>query len=226
MKIRTDLKLMVLLAACSLWLAACNSTYTSKKKGYYKIDFPERRYVSFHKEGFPYTFEYPSYANIIQDSTYFDSSPENPYWINIDFPQFGGRIFLSYKIIGGKAIYKVKQADGRYKDSVGINVFDKMVNDAFNLTNKNQVVTTAIKDSLIHTANNVTGIFFTVGGNAATAKQFFLSDTTQNFIRGALYFDVTPNSDSLKPVQDFLQTDIIHLINTFHWTNKSTAAEK
>jgi gliding motility-associated lipoprotein GldD len=226
MKIRTDLKLMILLAACGLWLTACNSTYTSKKKGYYKIDFPERKYVSFHKEGFPYTFEYPAYANIIQDSTYFDSSPENPYWINIDFPQFGGRIFLSYKIIGGKAIYKVKQMDGKYKDSVGINVFDKMVNDAFNLTNKNQVVTTAIKDSLMHTPNSVTGIFFTVGGNAATAKQFFLSDTTQNFIRGALYFDVTPNADSLRPVQDFLQTDISHLINTFRWTNKSTAAEK
>lgn len=209
-----------LLLSASLLINACNSTYTSKKRGYFNIDLPEHKYVVFSKEGFPYTFEYPVYANIIQDSTYFDSSPENPYWINVDFPKLGARIFLSYKIVGGKAVYKVKQANGTYKDSVGINVFDKMVNDAFNLTNKNQVVTTAIKDSLMHTPNNITGIFFRVGGNAATAKQFFLSDTSKNFIRGALYFDVTPNADSLRPVQDFLQKDINHLINTFRWTNK------
>jgi gliding motility-associated lipoprotein GldD len=204
----------------TFYLFSCNSVYTSKKKGYYKIDFPEHKYVSFAKENFPYSFEYPVYATIIQDSTYFDSKPENDYWLNIDFPQFGGRIFLSYKIVGGKSAYKIKQANGTYADSAGINVFDKMVTDAFNLTNKNQAVTTAIKDSLMHTPNGVTGVFFKVGGNAATAKQFFLSDTTKNFIRGALYFDVTPNADSLRPVQDFLQADIEHMINTFRWTNK------
>ena len=210
----------------SFFLFSCNSTYTSKKKAYYRIDFPERKYVTFQQEDFPYTFEYPAYATVIKDSTYFDSNPENPYWINIDFPQFGGRIFLSYKIVGGKAVYKLKQSNGTYRDSIGINAFDNMVSDAFSLTNKNQAITTAIKDSVMHTPNGVTGIFFKVGGNAATAKQFFLSDTTKNFIRGALYFDVTPNADSLKPVQDFLQADIEHMINTFRWTNKNTAAEK
>lgn len=209
----------LLLTSCYLLLASCNSTYTSKKKGYFKVDFPEHKYVTFQKEGFPYTFEYPVYANVIKDSTYFDSNPENPYWINIDFPQFGGRIFLSYKIIGGQAIYKIKQANGTHRDSSAANQFDKMVNDAFNLTNKNQAITNSIKDSTIRTPNGVSGVFFKVGGNAATAKQFFLSDTTKNFIRGALYFDVTPNADSLRPVQDFLQADIEHMINTFKWTN-------
>jgi len=220
----------LLFATCSLLLVACNSTYTSKKKGYFKVDFPEHKYVSFNKEGFPYTFEYPVYANVIKDSTYFDSNPENPYWINIDFPQFGGRIFLSYKIIGGKAIYKIKQANGTYRDSSAANQFDKMVNDAFNLTNKNQAITNSITSSTIHTPNGISGVFFKVGGNAATAKQFFLSDTTKNFIRGALYFDVTPNADSLKPVQDFLQVDIEHMINTFKWArtsaNTNTAMQK
>lgn len=199
---------------------ACNSTYTSKKKGYYKIDFPEREYVLFEKEGFPYSFEYPVYARIVKDSTYFDQDQLNPYWINIDFPQFSGRIFLSYKAIGGKSTYKVKQPDGSYKDSIGVNVFDYMVNDAFKLTSKNESVASSIKDSLFHTKNGITGVFFRVGGNAATAKQFFMSDTTKKFFRGALYFDVTPNADSLRPVQDFLQKDIDHLINTFRWTNK------
>ena len=203
--------------ALIIFFASCNSPYGTKKRGFFHIDLPERGYQKFEKEGFPYSFEYPVYANIIQDSTYFDSSPENPYWINIDFPKFNCRLFLSYKIVGGKAVYKVKQPDGTYKDSTGINVYDKMVADAFNLTNKNNVVSDRITDSLIQTTNGIHGVFFKVGGNAATAKQFFLTDTTRNFIRGALYFNSVPNADSLKPVQDFLQKDIEHMINTFKW---------
>lgn len=199
-------------------LVSCNSGYTSKKRGYYQIELPAKhQYQKFEKEGFPYSFEYPVYGDIIQDSTYFDSTPENPYWINIDFPQYGGRVFLSYKQVGGKAVIKMKRADGQFKDSVAVNEFDRMVNDAFKLTNKNDVVSTSIKETPIKTPNNISGIFFKVGGNAATAMQFFLSDTTKHFIRGALYFNTTPNSDSIKPVQDFLQTDIEHMINTFKW---------
>ena len=209
------------IATCFIFFAACNSPYVSKKRGYYTIELPERKYQKFDQPGFPYSFESPVYANIIQDSTYFDNNPENSYWRNIDFPQFHARIFLSYKEIGGKALYKIKQPNGQYKDSFAINVFDKMVADAFTLTNKNNVVSSSINDSLIHTSNAVSGVFFKVGGNAATAKQFFLSDTVKNFIRGALYFDVTPNADSLKPVQDFLQVDMDHIINTFKWKNKS-----
>jgi len=129
------------------------------------------------------------------------------------------RIFLSYKIIGGKAFYKIKQADGTYKDSTALNQFDKMVNDAFNLTNKNEAVASSIKDSVFRTQNGISGVYFKVGGNAATARQFFLSDTTKNFLRGALYFDATPNSDSLKPVLDFLQVDMERMINSFRWKN-------
>jgi gliding motility-associated lipoprotein GldD len=207
------------LVMAGFFFLSCNSTYTSKKKGYFSISFPERRYLLFDEPGVPYCFEYPAYAIIVKDSTYFDSTPENPYWRNIDFPQFNARIFLSYKQVGGRATYKIKLPNGSYADSTGINYFDQMVNDAFNLTNKNEAVATSIKDSLFLTPNKVTGVFFKVGGNAATAKQFFMSDTLNHFIRGALYFDTTPNADSLQPVQDFLQTDINHLINTFRFKN-------
>jgi len=212
----------VLLISGAALLFACNSTYTSKKRGYFRIDFPERRYQVFQKEGVPYTFEYPVYASIIKDSTFFDNDPESPFWYNIDFPGFGGRIFLSYKQVGSRALYKVKQPNGVYKDSFGINVFDRMVNDAFKLTSKNESIATSIRDSLMRTPNGITGIFFKVGGNAATAKQFFLSDTAKHFLRGALYFDATPNADSLRPVQDFLQQDIDHLINTFRWIDPAS----
>ena len=210
---------LLFIIICVLVFSSCNSPYISKKRGYFNIDLPERKYQIFNEPGFPYSFEYPVYATIVQDTTYFDNNPENAYWRNIDFPLFNSRIFLSYKVIGGKALYKIKQANGVYKDSMGTNVFDKMVADAFTLTNKNDAIATSIKDSLIKTPNGISGIFFKVGGNAATAKQFFLTDSLHNFIRGALYFDVTPNADSLKPVQDFLQADMDHIINTFKWKN-------
>ena len=201
----------------ALLTLSCNSNYTSKKTGYFKIDFPEKKYTSFNQPGYPYTFEYPVYAKIAKDSSYFEEGSKNPYWINIEFPTFNGTIFISYKQIGGTSVYKIKNSDGTYRDSVGINSFDKMVNDAFNLTYKNDVKAYSIEDSLMHTPNKNTGVFFKVSGNGATAKQFFLSDSVKHFLRGALYFDATPNEDSLRPVNAFLQQDMKHLINTLQW---------
>lgn len=198
-------------------VAACNSNYTSKKTGYFNIDLPQKKYILFNEPGIPYSFEYPVYASIVKDSTYFDANPENDYWRNIDFKNLNAKIFLSYKAVGGKALYKIKQPNGSYKDSTGVNRYDKMINDAFNLTNKNDDVATSKKDSLFTTANKVSGLLFKLGGNAATQRQFFMTDTTKNFIRGALYFYASPNADSVKPVVDFIQKDIDHLITTFRW---------
>src|SRR5687767_11425152 len=168
----------------SIYSTSCNSTYTSKKRGYFKVDFLEKNYVKFELKGFPYTFEYPAYANIVKDSTYFENSPDNPYWINIDFPLFRGKIFISYKTIGGKSVYKVKTPSG-YKDSAGINSFETMVNDSYKMTYKNDIKAYSIEDSVIHTPNNITGIFFSLTGSVATSKQFFLTDSTRHFLRGA-----------------------------------------
>ncbi|MEO8414932.1 MAG: hypothetical protein ABI472_14790 [Ginsengibacter sp.] len=197
--------------------ASCNSTYTSKKKGYYKIDFPKKEYVKFDKPGFPYSFEYPAYARIERDSAYFDSNTENPYWLNVDFPSFNGKIFISYKVIGGTSMYKVKTPGGKYRDSLGNNTFQNMVSDSYKLTYKNDIKAYSIQDSVMHTPHRITGIFFRLTGSVATARQFFISDSIHNFLRGALYFDATPNEDSLRPVNNFLEADMKHLINTLQW---------
>jgi gliding motility-associated lipoprotein GldD len=179
-------------------LFSCNSPYTPKPTGYFKINFPQKKYQPFNRAGYPYTFEYPTYANVVKDSTFFGGSTENPWWVNIEFPQFSARIYLSYKVIG------------EYK-------LDKLLNDAFDLTNKHTVKATYIDDSAMTIASNVHGMYFKVEGNVATANQFFLTDSTKNFLRGALYFYATPNEDSLRPVNHFLVEDMKHLISTFRW---------
>jgi gliding motility-associated lipoprotein GldD len=179
-------------------LTSCNSPYIPKPNGYFKIDFPEKKYQQFNQQGYPYTFEYPTYSRVVKDSTFFGDSTENPWWVNVEFPQFSARIYLSYKVIG------------KYK-------LDKLLNDAFDLTNKHTVKASYIDDSLMNVSDKVHGEFFKVEGDVATANQFFLTDSTKNFIRGALYFDATPNQDSLQPVNQFLVEDMNHLISTFRW---------
>jgi gliding motility-associated lipoprotein GldD len=183
----------------TFFLLACNSSYTYKKKGYFHIDFPEKKYQVFNQPGYPYTFEYPVYSNIIKDTTFFDSRPENDWWINIDFPRFGGRIYISYK--------EVKK-----------NNFDSLVNDGFKMAYKQHTdISTGITDSLVKTPNGVEGIYFSLSGNTATANQFFLTDSVEHFLRGALYFNTSPNEDSLSIVNNFLKKDVLHLINTLKW---------
>jgi len=177
--------------------AACNSDYTPRPRGYFKIPLPKHEYRVFDMPGYPYTFEYPVYASIAKDTTFFEEKAENPYWINIDFPSFAGRVYISYKDVS--------------------NNFEKLREDSYKMTYKHTQKATSINDSLMQTPLGVGGVFFHVGGNAATGRQFFLTDTNRHFLRGALYFDSTPNVDSLDDVNRFLEEDLRHLINTFRW---------
>ena len=180
------------------FVIACNDVYTPKPRGYFKISFPKHQYQLFDRPAFPYSFEYPVYAQIVRDTTFFNDKPENPYWINVDFPRFHARIYMSYK-------------------QIGPNSFDKLKTDAYTMTYKHTYKATSIEDSVFRTAFGISGIFFNVGGNAATAKQFFVTDSVKHFLYGALYFYTTPNEDSLGVVYNFLQQDMMHLLNTFQW---------
>ena len=113
-------------------LASCNSNFTAKPQGYFNIDFPKHEYQIFNQPDYPYTFEYPVYAKVLKDSTFFGETTENPWWINIDFPQFSGRIYVSYK-------------------EIGKNNFDTLIKHAYILTGKHSSKAYSIDDSLINT---------------------------------------------------------------------------
>lgn len=183
-----------------IFMVSCNSDYTQgKKKGYYRIDFPAKQYQLFDRPGYPYTFEYPVYGEVVKDSTFFNDKAGD-WWININFPVFHGKIHVSYKTIHNR---------------LG---FDSLITDAFKMAHRqHDDVSTGIEDSVMQTPNGTEGIYFSLGGNTATANQFFITDSTKHFLRGALYFNATPNADSLGIVNDFLKQDLMHLINTLKW---------
>jgi len=181
-------------------LFACNSDYTTRPRGYFKIEFPSKKeYRPFDAPGYPYSFEYPVYGTIVKDSLFFEEKAENDYWLNIDFPQYEGRIHLSYKEIG------------RHK-------FDSLVNDAFTMAYKQHTYKAGrITPEEFSVGKGIGGVYFTLKGNTATGTQFFVTDSVKHFLRGALYFNATPNADSLQPVSDFLRQDVDHLINSLRW---------
>ncbi len=178
----------------ALMLASCNNDYVPKPRGYYRIDLPKREYKSFDA-GFPYTFEYPGYATITADS----SKMAEPYWINLNFVPFHAQLHISYKVINGNLA--------------------KYLDDARTLVNKHIPKANAITQrQFVDNENKVYGLVYDIRGtDAASAYQFYLTDSNTRFMRAALYFNLVPNNDSLAPVIDFLKTDIEHMINTFRW---------
>ena len=185
--------LIVLVTACR------EEEYFPKPRGYFKIELPEKEYAEFKKEGYPYSFEYPTYGTVEKDSLFFDKKTENPWWINIIFEKLGGKVFISYKQINGKG---------------GL---EKLLEDSYKLSHYHTKKADYINEPVFHTENNVHGVFYNVGGNSASAFQFYATDSSNHFLRGALYFDVTPNADSLKPINEFLIEDIKEMVHTIRW---------
>jgi gliding motility-associated lipoprotein GldD len=181
-----------------LFALACNSPFIPKKKGYEKVNFPSHSYQIFNETGYPYSFEYPIYAQIEHKVNYFGDNTQTKGWININIPSFNATVFVSYKPILPHQ-------------------FDTLVKDAYIFANNHNSKANAIEDSVFTTKEGIHGVFFHIGGDVATNYQFFLTDSLHHFFRGALYFDTTPNEDSLAPANAFLFKDLTHLVNTFKW---------
>lgn len=172
---------------------SCDKAYAPKPQGYFRIEFPEKKYKPFSPEDCPFSFEIPQYAEMVRDTNRL----AEPCWYYIKFPRYNGEIFLSHKQISGN--------------------LNRYIEDAYTLAYKHSVRADEINEKRIRNNDGTFALIYEIGGNAASSVQFFVTDSTRNFIRGALYFNVLPNNDSLKPVIAFLNRDIQHLIRTIEW---------
>ncbi len=186
----------ILLLFVTIIVTSCNQNYTPLPRGYFRIELPEHDYI-LSDTTFPYYFEYADYAEL-------QSSPHNPnqkYWVNIVYPNYKAKVYLSYKSVDGNLMTYLE--------------------DAYTLVSKHIPKADAINDSVIENKEqNVYGLTYKIiGSGAASPYQFFVTDSASHFLRGALYFDIVPNNDSLQPVIDFITSDMEHLINTLQWNN-------
>jgi gliding motility-associated lipoprotein GldD len=193
--------LSLLLTIVFVFTQCEDPVYTPKPRGFPKVEFPtDSTTKTFTASYCDFSFEYPAYMQIQQDSTFFDKTPVHPCWFDLYIPEFDSRLHCSYLPVGAQKS------------------FDELRSDAFELANWHNKKANYIDEQLIQTRNGVEGIFFDFEGPVASRYQFFLTDTTrQHFLRAALYFNAQARPDSLAPMYDFLEKDIDRMIKTFRW---------
>ena len=181
----------------ALIIVACGGSqdFAPKPRGYFRLEFPKKEYQVFDANPY-YSFEYPVYAKMIADT---DKNAQ-PCWNNLNFPQFNGQLHLTY--------HGVFSAEG----------YNKMTELARELAMKHTVKASAIDQKFINYPDRkVYGVYYAIEGNTASSVQFFLTDSTKHYFRGALYFNERPQYDSIQPVVKFIKKDIDKLIETFRW---------
>ncbi len=189
-----------LLIACCTLLSSCHGDYTPRPKSYPRVIYPEKKYDLYDSKDCPFKFEIPVYAAVKKDTTYFgEKLVSNPCWLDVVFPQFNGTINLTYKDIDKTM------------------TLERLVEDAHKMSFKHTSKADYINEIGIQNDYGIGGLLYDVGGDAASNVQFFLTDSTKHFIRGALYFNNEPNTDSMAPVINFVKADLNRMLKTFEW---------
>lgn len=168
-----------------------------KPRAFPKVEYPQRNYQEFDRNYCQFSFEFPDYAKIEQDTSFFGEEALHPCWFDIIMPAFDAKLHCSYIPAGDD--------------------LDKLHNDAFSLAGKHNIKANYIDELPIEKPNGVKGFVFNIEGPVASPFQFFLTDSDQHFLRASLYFNTQARPDSLAPILNFIKTDMMHLINTFEW---------
>ncbi|MGB3849544.1 MAG: gliding motility lipoprotein GldD [Tunicatimonas sp.] len=178
-----------------LTLAACTSDYVPKPNGFNRIDLPAHAYVSL-PDTFPYHFEYARQAKLYPDTSY----NAEPYWLNIYYPDYAANIQLTYKAVN----------NNRQR-------LETLLEDAYQLTANHQIKASSINEAVVGTPSGKRALVAELTGEVPSQFQFYITDSTDHFLRGALYFRTATANDSLAPVIEYIKADMIHLLNTLEW---------
>jgi gliding motility-associated lipoprotein GldD len=174
---------------------ACGSDPIPKPKAYLRLEYPTPQYARISTQ-LPFTFD----KNILADdlSQIKISRDQKSVGLDLNYSQLKGTIYLTYK-------------------SVNNNLEDYLL-DAQNITQKHtQKADEITEQKFIDAKNRVYGMFYEVGGNAASQSQFYVTDSINHFVTGSLYFYAKPNYDSILPAADYLKKDIQHIMETIKW---------
>ncbi|MBR6844012.1 MAG: hypothetical protein IKM79_02815 [Bacteroidales bacterium] len=206
-------------AALVLLFCSCSNDYTPKPAAYLRIDTPEHKYwlvdtlrtnpgdtlifgsdtavvITGHDHLFPFIFEANECVELAEKD-----APRGEVWLDINYPQWNGVVFLTYK--------RIRSLD----DLRG------QIDTSARLLEKHYQVASGVDehrfDSDDGTVHAVT--WHLLGAKVASTYQFYATDSVSNFLRGGLFLNQTPNNDSLAPVLEYIQADIDHLIETLRW---------
>lgn len=189
-------KLIFLLLGLLL-LTSCGEDPVPKPKGYLRLEYPEATYKRYNKQ-LPFSFE----INKLSDTVKIKTIPIDPssFGLNLEYDKLKGTIYLTYKTVHDEE------------------ELTKFLKDAQNFTQEHTRKADEIVEQVYdNKERKVYGMFYEVGGNAASQSQFYVTDSTKHFLTGSLYFYAKPNYDSILPAANYLQKDIKHIMETLEW---------
>lgn len=167
---------------------SCNEDILPKPKGYLSLTYPKNSYKNLELDR-PYSFKISEFA-IVKD--------ERKNWLRIQYPKLKASLHITYRPIQNNLKELLTESE-------------KLVYE--HTVKAEEILTKNFEDF----DKRVFGSMQEISGNAASQIQFHLTDSTHNFIRGALYFYTKPNYDSVLPAVDYIKKDIIRLVETLKW---------
>lgn len=173
-------------------VVGCAQDPVPKPRGYFRIDLPEQRYVPW-TDSLTFQAEIPAYARVGIRKT-----KDEARWFDIRFKQQRATAHLTWSPVG----------DG----------LQGLIEDAHMFKSTHQAKAAKIRsERTLNDSARVYGNIFDIEGDVASPFVFYVTDSTDNFLYGSLYFDVRPNADSLAPVTERLRQDLRHMLATLRW---------
>jgi len=178
----------ILFILISLIFVSCNTNILPKPKAYLSLEYPKKEYTKLSLER-PYSFE------VLKNTTLVDDKNN---WLKINYPNLKASIDITYRPVE--------------------NNLNELLAEAEKLVFKHAVkAEQIIPKDFVNPERRVFGSLYEITGNAASHLQFHVTDSTNNFIKGSLYFYVKPNYDSILPAVSYIKEDILRLIETLEW---------
>ncbi|SIP96145.1 gliding motility lipoprotein GldD [Maribacter ulvicola] len=181
-------KLLVGFLVVFLLMVSCKEEQVlPKPKAKMRLEYPQGELADFETENFSFKYNQLANAGLSGDQAY-----------TISYPEMKGAIFLSYKKINGN--------------------LSQLIIDSKRLSYEHAAkADNIVEQPYVNPDEKIYGALFEVQGNAASQSQFFVTDSTEHFLTGSVYFYTKPNYDSILPAASYLQNDIRGIIETLRW---------
>lgn len=170
---------------------SCSEETLPKPTAFLNLEYKKPLYQELYLKR-PYKFEFSERVKL-------NDGPKN--WLKLEYPRLKASIDITYRKIDGNLRELLVESE-------------KLV---FKHTSKAEQISS---NDYIKNQERVYGTLYDITGNAASHIQFHVTDSTDHFIKGALYFNIKPNYDSLLPAVNYIKKDILHLMETFEWEEK------
>jgi len=166
-----------------------------KPVGYFRLTTPEPAYQHWDSI-LPFVFDYSEHSSLS-----FQKKEENVYWVDIYYPSLAAML----KMTCFPVTNNLHNFIWNEEEQVMFHVDRRMVDD---------IQYSTVNDPKARVFGR---LYELEGKHVATPFMFWLTDSSQYFVKGSLFFDFAPNNDSLAPIIDYLKQDAILMVESWRW---------